>query len=176
MVTPLIGLHRNCLGGVRPQAARRIPSSASPSSLGGSKTHFALKEGPVVFPQGPFQFFKRTQRPARPSSSRYRTQGLAASQFFSCVTDGRPCALTRAIPAHEAEPARSTNAWYTQLVQPSRVLSPAAARKQLFLPPADFAFARGLSSALGELAHWQSGLSQREKPPGQWADPTNLDG
>ena len=86
------------------------------------------------------------------------------------------CALTRAIPAHEAEPARSTNAWYTQLVQLWHVLSPAAAHQQLFLPPADFAFARGSSSALCEAAHWQSGLSQREKPPGQWAGPTKLDG
>ena len=44
------------------------------------------------------------------------------------------CALTRAIPAHEAEPGRSINAWYTRLVQLSRVLSSAVARQHLFLP------------------------------------------
>ena len=45
-----------------------------------------------------------------------------------------------------------------------------------FLPLANFAFAQGWSSAVCELAHWLSGVPQRDKPPGQWADPTKLDG
>ena len=41
------------------------------------------------------------------------------------------CAISRAIPAHEEQPLRSTNAWWPRLVHPLCILSSAVARQQL---------------------------------------------